>query len=88
MVIPSTIGSTRRVCDLTKLFGEYPPLERNKHIVIAAIDGLIATPKTIAEEVRSGTWTTVRYARTLNRDIHIVLPDGKVRREPPMVLGL
>ena len=50
----------------------YPPLpylERNKAIVDGT-DLLIAMPKDARrEEVRSGTWATVRYARKKNRSI-------------------
>ncbi len=57
-----------------------PYLERNRAIVdetlhlIAAVSG--------PEEVRSGTWSTVRYARKMGRKITIIWPDGKVSREP------
>ena len=37
-------------------------LERNKDIV-DAVDVLIFAPETKEEELRSGTWSTVRYAR-------------------------
>lgn len=39
-----------------------PYLVRNKHIVNAC-DRLIAAPQTLVEELRSGTWSTVRYAK-------------------------
>lgn len=40
----------------------FPPLVRNKHLV--AVGGvLIAAPFTDNEELRSGTWATIRYAR-------------------------
>lgn len=38
------------------------PLARNREIVAAA-DILIAAPRTDREELRSGTWATIRYAR-------------------------
>ena len=38
------------------------PLMRNRAIV-AACDILIAAPETDTEQLRSGTWATVRYAR-------------------------
>lgn len=41
-----------------------PYLERNKDIVVATTT-LIATPKTDLEELRSGTWSTVRFARKM-----------------------
>lgn len=40
----------------------FPPLERNKFIVNDS-EILIAGPRTDKEELRSGTWATIRYAR-------------------------
>lgn len=48
-------------------------LTRNRAIV-AATDCLIATPNTKYEVVRSGTWSTVRYATRFSRVIHLLLP--------------
>lgn len=41
----------------------FPPLVRNHHIV-NAVSVLLAAPHTDIEELRSGTWATIRYART------------------------
>lgn len=54
-------------------------LRRNDEIVIST-DLLIAFPKG-SEEVRSGTWYTVRMARRLNRPILIVYPNGLIVKE-------
>lgn len=51
-------------------------LVRNRRIVHAC-DLLVATPKLDAEEVRSGTWSTVRHAAKVGRKTIIILPDGK-----------
>jgi hypothetical protein len=50
-----------------------PPLERNKDIVVAS-EIMIACPEG-EEVVRSGTWSTIRYAKK-RRPIVIVMPDG------------
>lgn len=50
-------------------------LDRNKDIVNES-DVLIATPSTLHEVVRSGTWSTIRYARGKNKPIVNILPDG------------
>ena len=42
---------------------------------------LSATPGGFKEELRSGTWACVRYARKADRPVHIVWPDGKVNAE-------
>lgn len=53
-----------------------PYLMRN-HDVVDAGDVLLATPKEHEETLRSGTWATIRYARTKNpKPICIVWPDG------------
>lgn len=60
----------------------HPPLEylvRNRAIV-DAVDTLFATPKG-EEELRSGTWSTVRYARRKGINIRIVMPNGNMRFE-------
>lgn len=53
-----------------------PYLLRNREIVDET-EVLVACPGG-PEELRSGTWSTVRYARKLGRPVVIVWPDGKV----------
>lgn len=55
-------------------------LERN-HDIVDATDVLIATPKGLGEELRSGTWSTIRYARKQGKVVIIVGPTGIVTRE-------
>ena len=57
-----------------------PYLERN-HVIVSETDKLIATPSSRHEQLRSGTWATIRYARKLNRPIHIIFPNGNVQNE-------
>lgn len=54
-----------------------PYLERNKDIVNECLF-LIATPKEEAMQVRSGTWSTYRYAAEQKKPRHLVLPNGGV----------
>jgi hypothetical protein len=55
---------------------EKGPLERDRDIVNWA-DQMLATPK--GEEVlRSGTWTTIRFARKMGKVINIIMPDGSM----------
>lgn len=53
------------------------PLERNADIVNLC-DLLIATPHTVEEQLRSGTWATIRYARRIHRPYMIIRPCGQV----------
>lgn len=49
-----------------------PYLERNKHIVDSC-QLLIAAPRTNGEELRSGTWSTIRYAKHKKKEV-LILP--------------
>jgi len=55
-----------------------PYLERNKDIVNDS-DILIACPEQEEEQLRSGTWSTIRNARKRNKTVYIILPNGQVR---------
>jgi hypothetical protein len=50
-------------------------LVRNNNIVVST-DVLIACPKGMVEELRSGTWATLRRARDSLRPYCIIYPDG------------
>ncbi len=64
-----------------------PPLERNRDIVNDSRK-LIACPRLASEELRSGTWATIRFARKLKRHIYLLLPNGEVVEENvPVALG-
>lgn len=79
VVHPSSLKSYHGiVLQPYELRSEYPPLERDRHIVDES-GLLIATPKSAQEQIRSGTWTTVRYARNQGRTVLIVLPDGQLK---------
>ena len=64
-------------CDLLMKADEY--LIRN-HNIVDATDVLIATPDT-KEKVRSGTWSTVRYARKQGKKIYIISKNGRITIE-------
>lgn len=59
---------------------EFPPqdyLARNRSIVDKT-DFLVACPRTKNEEVRSGTWATIRYARKRGKPVAIIYPNGEI----------
>lgn len=58
-----------------------PYLERNRDIVNES-EVLVACPDGDEEELRSGTWMTVRYARKKGIRIIIIWPSGDVSEEP------
>lgn len=80
---PCDIDTQRAFCRASVIHPARPPLERNRAIVDAVV-GLFACPS-CEEHPRSGTWATVRYARTLGRPVVIVWPDGTSTRDygPP-----
>lgn len=51
------------------------PLQRNE-IIVRRSDLVIATPKEDHMILRSGTWTTVRYALKAGKPVHVILPNG------------
>src|SRR5271157_929261 len=50
-----------------------PFIARDREMVDET-ERMLATPISRMEEVRSGTWTTVRYARSKNKPIDLILP--------------
>ncbi len=67
----------------TTINPEFDYIIRDQHIVDESRI-LIGTPHTPYEIVRSGTWTTIRYARKLGREIYIVYPGGNISLENPL----
>lgn len=66
-----------RICH--ELRSEKPYLDRNKDIVLETT-ALIAAPGEMEEQLRSGTWSTVRFAKKCGKPVIIIFPDGTVRR--------
>ena len=54
----------------------YKPKEyiARNHDIVNNTDVLIACPKSVIEELRSGTWSTVRYARKKGKPVIIFNP--------------
>lgn len=74
----------RAFCDgAREIRAPLPYLERNKEIVVFS-DVLIATPKSKQEHLRSGTWSTVRYARQRGKTVWIINPDGSILSNAPL----
>ena len=68
--------------DSQYVWSEKPYLARNADIV-AATSMLIATPGEHDERLRSGTWATVRRARSARKPVMFVFPDGTMKWEHP-----
>lgn len=62
-------------------YAELPPLTRNK-VIVESVDVMIATPSGFDEQFRgSGTWATIRHSRRTNTPLHIIYPDGSIKKE-------
>ena len=69
-------GVVRDFGEETNIWHEvFPPLKRNR-IIVSECDILIAAPFTDREELRSGTWATIRYAREAGKPV-VMLSRGK-----------
>lgn len=77
IIHPPVIDDLRAFCKGNEHRPPKPFIERN-HGIVDETEVLIATPKERKEELRSGTWATIRYAYKIGRKILIVWPDGNV----------
>lgn len=66
--------SQRALCDFDEIRYPKPYLERNRNIVNES-DYMIALPSSSQEELRSGTWATIRYARRGKKGLVIIPGD-------------
>lgn len=75
VIRPGSDPKRRAFCSGDVVMPPAPFLVRNRAIV-DDVDVLVAAPLTDAEQVRSGTWATVRYARKCGKPV-VVLPRGE-----------
>lgn len=68
IIHPSVDSQARAFCESAYIMPKRSYLDRNKDIVDAC-DVLVAAPSSRKEELRSGTWATVRYARKKGKPI-------------------
>lgn len=75
---PCSVDSQRAfLAGAVKVHSPRAPLDRNKDIVNAS-NVLVATPGEDEEVLRSGTWSTIRYAQKEGKPVILVHPDGFV----------
>jgi hypothetical protein len=74
IVIHPPLNSSKRAwCEgWSEMRDKKPYLERN-HNIVDVCDVLIVGPRTNQEELRSGTWSTYRYADSLDKMTSILL---------------
>lgn len=68
---PPENPSKRAFDEYDEVRPELPYLDRN-HNIVDETDFLIACPKKNEEELRSGTWATVRYARKKGKTVYVL----------------
>ena len=67
----------RHLDGFARLIEPAPYTERNEQIVTES-DLLIACPRTFDEQLRSGTWATVRRAQAAGKPVWFIYPDGRI----------
>lgn len=72
VIHPPSDPKKRAFCDGDVILPPKPYLVRN-HDIVEAVSVLIAAPRIDEEELRSGTWATVRYARSVGKRV-LLLP--------------
>jgi hypothetical protein len=68
--------SNRGIFAKNDLVMEAEPFVVRDYKIVDASDVMIATPAQKMEILRSGTWTTVRYAKKQGKPVIIIYPDG------------
>jgi len=78
IIHPPINESKRAFCKGDIILPKDEYLNRNKHIV-DSIDLLFVAPKELHEQLRSGTWSTYRYAKNKkHKPVIIFYPDGTI----------
>jgi hypothetical protein len=92
VVHPPNNPKKRAFCKSDETRFEYDYLARN-HFIINDTQRLVATPLSEIEQLHrgpgAGEWSTIRYARKLQRPVYIIMLDGRVETErmAPMPTG-
>ena len=72
---PPDRDALRAFCEADEVRKPLPYLQRN-HAIVDETDVLLACPGGRREELRSGTWATVRFARKQGKRVILIYPDG------------
>lgn len=73
-------GSMRAWLDADITMPLMAPLKRNK-VIVHSVEILVACPQTADEMLRSGTWSTIRYACKRGVPVYRISPDGSYHVE-------
>ena len=75
-VHPTKDGAQRAFCKADFYHQPQPPLERNRDIV-DAVELMFGAPYTNKEELRSGTWMTIRYTNKRKKPLLLLTRNGQ-----------
>lgn len=75
---PPEDDKLRAFCDFDYSHDPLPYRDRNRAIVDHC-SILVACPYQNEEVLRSGTWSTIRYAKKRQQEVYIIFPDGRLR---------
>lgn len=85
VIHPPNYAAKRAFCDkktfegmIIEVLPEKWYIDRN-HDIVDSCDTMIATPSGYSEELRSGTWATIRYSKKCKKPLLIIFPDGSVK---------
>lgn len=81
VIHPPSNDSMRAWCDGDESFPEKDYLTRNKDIVDFSSYLIAAPAEEKGEKLRSGTWSTVRYARKVGKKVFVVRPSGAIENQ-------
>ena len=76
LIHPPTVDTHRAFCEGGSILPAAPYLKRNRNIVDLST-WMIAVPGERTEQLRSGTWSTIRYARKEGKPMLIIYPNGE-----------
>ena len=82
VIYPANIPGKRARCHgASEVHAPNDPLARND-IIARECDELVAMPRVQQEELRSGTWATIRYALKYGKGVTIIGPQAAVNLPP------
>ena len=79
---PPSDPKLQALCDFDEVRTQRPYLVRNR-VIVNETDCLIATPSSMQEIEKGGTWFTIRYARQKEKPILLIWPDGTLDVQHP-----
>ncbi len=72
------ILTTWTIEDCDELRDKKPYIQRNR-VIVSEADSMIAAPAEMTEQIKGGTWSTVRFANKHGVPCYIIFPDGSVK---------